>query len=155
MVESSLWKRVVVGSNPSTLTKICYTMNMRKDSEYTEKHKQWCKNHYKANKEAYFERNKKRAAEFRTIIAQMKGTTCLDCKREYHQCQLDFDHVKGEKKFNISKIPDIHSKKALLEEIAKCEVVCASCHRLRTFQRSSNSRTAPSEGVNVGANPAL
>ena len=114
-------------------------MNMRKDSEYKEKHKQWCKDHYKANKQKYLDRNAERVTEFRAIVSQAKGTYCSDCKRHYHPCQLDFDHVQGVKKFNITSGKSATSKTSLLAEIEKCEVVCASCHRLRTYNRGSSN----------------
>jgi hypothetical protein len=49
---------------------------------------------------------------------------------------MDFDHVRGEKKFNIKQAAQRRlGTRALLEEIAKCELVCANCHRLRTLRR--------------------
>ncbi len=50
---------------------------------------------------------------------------------------LDLDHISDNKKFGLadyrSHTIDIELIKA---EIAKCEVVCANCHRIRTYQRS-------------------
>ena len=48
---------------------------------------------------------------------------------------MDFDHVRGEKVANVSSIWSRKSWEAVLEEVAKCEVVCANCHRLRTWSR--------------------
>lgn len=49
---------------------------------------------------------------------------------------LDFDHRPGEVKcFDISQGINSHSWKAVLEEIAKCDVLCAICHRIRTAER--------------------
>jgi hypothetical protein len=45
------------------------------------------------------------------------------------------DHVKGVKISNISNLIHHGSKKQLLEEILKCELVCALCHRIRTHDR--------------------
>jgi hypothetical protein len=48
---------------------------------------------------------------------------------------MDFDHRRNEKKkFLLSQIHNA-TKKKILAEIAKCDVVCANCHRERTFQR--------------------
>jgi hypothetical protein len=44
---------------------------------------------------------------------------------------MDFDHVRGTK---ISDVSNLRTTKAL-EEIKKCELVCAVCHRLRTMER--------------------
>jgi hypothetical protein len=46
---------------------------------------------------------------------------------------MDFDHRPGTVKlFHIGK--NTHSEDAVLAEIAKCDVVCANCHRVRTFR---------------------
>lgn len=60
---------------------------------------------------------------------------CADCGYNKHPAALDFDHLPG-----TVKVRDIKSGQqlgwvALLEEIAKCEVVCANCHRIRTSER--------------------
>jgi hypothetical protein len=46
---------------------------------------------------------------------------------------LDFDHVTGTKKINLSKAKSLRSAMA---EAEKCEVVCANCHRVRTAVRA-------------------
>lgn len=59
---------------------------------------------------------------------------CLDCGEKNH-IVLDFDHLTN-KKYNISRmIHDGFSWAAIKKEIAKCEVVCANCHRIRTHNR--------------------
>ena len=57
---------------------------------------------------------------------------CMDCGYNAHSAALDFDHVRGDKMQNISRC---QSMEALLIEIAKCDVVCANCHRVRTWNR--------------------
>jgi hypothetical protein len=47
---------------------------------------------------------------------------------------LEFDHLR-DKKFNIGKAWRGHEWQSVLDEIAKCEVVCANCHRRRTACR--------------------
>ncbi len=66
---------------------------------------------------------------------------CSDCGFNGHPAALEFDHLpQFEKKFAISQllvrmnIPH----EVLMEEIAKCEVVCANCHRVRTFDRAQH-----------------
>lgn len=59
---------------------------------------------------------------------------CIDCGYNKHPEALDFDHVNGVKEFSIGR-----GKKFAWErieaEIAKCEIVCSNCHRIRTFER--------------------
>jgi len=48
---------------------------------------------------------------------------------------MDFDHV-GEKTSEVSALVRTRGTKRLLEEIEQCELVCANCHRERTFKRT-------------------
>jgi len=59
---------------------------------------------------------------------------CTDCKKIYNPWQMDFDHVRGKKHQNIAMMKE-YRKERILEEIAKCELVCANCHRQRTWLR--------------------
>ena len=45
-----------------------------------------------------------------------------------------------DKEFNIAVDFARFSKKKLMEEIAKCEVVCSNCHRIRTHVRREQLR---------------
>lgn len=60
---------------------------------------------------------------------------CADCGFKGHPAALEFDHVSGEKSFNIGEQVGNRSRKTLWEEIAKCDVVCANCHAIRTANR--------------------
>lgn len=74
-------------------------------------------------------------------IRQVKEkSSCADCGEQYHYSQMDFDHVDGKKKHNIARYANSAvSIKTIKEEIAKCEVVCANCHRYRTWYRQNQS----------------
>jgi hypothetical protein len=48
---------------------------------------------------------------------------------------MDFDHVRGKKLYEIGSSIGCMNAQQLLAEIAKCEVVCANCHRMRTHTR--------------------
>ncbi|MDQ3743355.1 MAG: hypothetical protein M3444_03130 [Acidobacteriota bacterium] len=48
---------------------------------------------------------------------------------------MDFDHREGETKiFEMNRVSYV-SMRAIKQEIEKCDVVCANCHRERTYQR--------------------
>lgn len=69
------------------------------------------------------------------LLAKLKNRPCTDCHGWFEACQMDFDHRPGtEKVRNVAAMRGC-SLKRLLEEIKKCDLVCANCHRLRTFQR--------------------
>lgn len=63
---------------------------------------------------------------------------CVDCD-ENDIDVLEFDHL-FDKKNNIGRIEKFRTIKALQDEIAKCEVVCANCHRRRTRKRGEHTR---------------
>lgn len=84
------------------------------------------------NRDKYYERN-------RQFIRQLKSQPCTDCGKKFHFAAMHFDHLR-DKKFNIS---DGSSRAMNLDklkkEIAKCEVVCANCHAVRTYTRLCSS----------------
>lgn len=60
---------------------------------------------------------------------------CADCGiRSTHPEIYDFDHVEGDKSFGLADVWRGTEEDALAE-VAKCEVVCANCHRIRTRAR--------------------
>lgn len=67
---------------------------------------------------------------------------CMDCG-ETDIRVLEFDHL-GEKMMEISQMVATGCYwYEILNEIGKCEVVCANCHRKRTYARSGSWRLAP------------
>lgn len=77
--------------------------------------------------------NKKRD-QMRAIIREAKAQPCMDCDVSYPYYVMQFDHVRGTKVAMVSRMvsqPSKHNLTALVEEIHKCEVVCANCHALR------------------------
>jgi len=61
---------------------------------------------------------------------------CADCGFNKHPAALEFDHLPGTKKlFNIGEEIGNRSVESIWLEIAKCEVVCANCHAIRTAER--------------------
>jgi hypothetical protein len=77
----------------------------------------------------------KKKQHYKQRLVEIKQASgCVDCGENNH-IVLDFDHLR-DKKYNISRmIHDGFSWKAILKEIKKCEVVCANCHRIRTYVR--------------------
>lgn len=79
-----------------------------------------------------FKYNKQELKKRLSKIKESSG--CVDCGVNNH-IVLDFDHL-SDKKYNVSRmIHDGFSWAAIKKEIAKCEVVCANCHRIRTHDR--------------------
>jgi hypothetical protein len=70
---------------------------------------------------------------------------CADCGYNAHAVALDFDHT-GAKMKGVSALY-VHSLETLMAEIAKCEVVCANCHRIRTAQRAGWPSSSQQEDI--------
>lgn len=98
--------------------------------------RQSTRKHYQNNK-AYY-KNKailRKKKLYEGVIVPVKDVPCANCHDKFPTVCMDFDHVRGKKLFDIAKsYADIPLAK-LLEEISKCDVVCANCHRIRTSQR--------------------
>lgn len=63
-------------------------------------------------------------------------TPCADCKQKFPACCMDFDHQRGGKHSEVGSLVGRTSPWEMIEaEIAKCDVVCANCHRIRTRDR--------------------
>lgn len=70
------------------------------------------------------------------MIQLLKSQPCIDCKIVYPYYVMDFDHLDAfEKHSDVSRLSGRVSDIKLLQEIAKCELVCANCHRIRTHNR--------------------
>lgn len=77
----------------------------------------------------------------RALIEAAKSVPCKDCGHTFDQVCMDFDHRPGEvKKYGIATMKGRVSLEVVRREIAKCDVVCANCHRLRTKERGTWDR---------------
>lgn len=91
--------------------------------------------HYRSNREYYLNRNRKQRNSIAIFVRTLKeGKLCTDCGLPHPPWRLDFDHLR-DKKFDIAAMISLGSRRLILEEVAKCEVVCANCHRDRTHRR--------------------
>ena len=76
------------------------------------------------------------AAKVAEIQAYKVEQGCVDCGYAEHPAALQFDHLPGEDKlFNIGEQVGNYRVETIWAEIAKCEVVCANCHAIRTTER--------------------
>lgn len=91
----------------------------------------------KENKERFYAGRKKQRERRRRLVWEYLQThPCVDCG-EVDPLVLEFDHVRGDKFRGISHmIREQYSDARLLEEIAKCDVRCANCHRRVTSERA-------------------
>ncbi len=107
-------------------------------SECKECTRLFVKNHYNNNKQYYLEKTQKRntklMSEILNYIQQyLLKNPCVDCG-ESDVVVLEFDHTGKLPKFKAisSLIRSRYPLEKIKEEISKCEVRCANCHRKKT-----------------------
>jgi hypothetical protein len=83
------------------------------------------KSYFKERSEQYLLRNRK------FLFSYLKDKQCVDCGIS-EVAVLDFDHVRDKRKSVSKMVNDLHSVESIKEEIAKCEIRCANCHRRKT-----------------------
>lgn len=127
----------------------------RKDNRDRVKHRKYMREYYRTHPEKYtslatldarlryYRRNHVRMKEHRLVklkehqafISEHKKRPCADCGVSYPPYVMDFDHVRGVKKFALGTNGASRSMNRIIEEIAKCDVICSNCHRERTQRR--------------------
>ena len=138
--------------------KICIGCHLEKpESEFSRKGKGFqsrckacCKiyhqHYYENNKEKYFAKkrlNKNRQrTRLRKILWDAKQRPCHDCGGTFHPWVMELDHREDTNK--IEAVSNLVGRgctdEKLRNEINKCDVVCANCHRMRTFHRLQNRK---------------
>jgi hypothetical protein len=100
-----------------------------KDPRRKESLRRW----YLKNRAKVIAANRRRRVRIRQWLANYKRKPCADCKRRYPPYVMDFDHRDPTTKRHLVSLLARHgSWKRLQEEIVKCDLVCANCHRIRT-----------------------
>lgn len=106
----------------------------------------WCRACFAANNARYYREHEatqktrllrntatQREQNHRRVIDYLSEHACVDCG-EADIVVLHFDHL-GDKDANVSALIACGASWARVErEIAKCEVRCANCHRLKTAE---------------------
>jgi len=100
--------------------------------------KQYRKEYYHRNKESEKTRIRKRTEDLGKFLKDYKnsGLSCQRCG-ENHPATLQFHHKDPSLKTVAvsSMVAHGYSKDKILEEISKCEVLCANCHFKEHYTR--------------------
>ena len=100
---------------------------------------EYARQNYLENADRYKAKARQRQHEISEFLREQKRKPCLDCGHSFPTYCMDFDHVpdRGEKLMEISQMARRRASWAAIHaELAKCDVVCANCHRIRTHERS-------------------
>ena len=82
-----------------------------------------------------------RARRRRLIHEMKKSLSCVYCGYSNPLC-IDFDHIDHSTKKAVpaTMITGGYKWEDVLEEIAKCQPVCANCHRMKTILESDKMK---------------
>ena len=70
------------------------------------------------------------------LLTTLRSVPCLDCGRSLPPVAMEFDHRNPSTKCGlVTHMPGRALDRRILEEVAKCDIVCTNCHRQRTFLR--------------------
>lgn len=111
----------------------CYKCNQYKSPEMFCKDKTTTDGLRRSCRECSSKYILKRSRSNRDYIWDLKRLShCADCGGNFHPAAMDFDPT--EKVANVGNM--MNNSKVVRElEISKCEIVCANCHRVRTYNR--------------------
>lgn len=75
----------------------------------------------------------------REYLHEIKKRPCVDCGKSFPFYCMDLDHREMDGKGgNISDMVIGAGWNRFVEEVAKCDTVCAICHRIRTWKQKQD-----------------
>lgn len=123
----------------------------RKTGRGTGNYYEKCKECYRERGRTYYHQNREKQSQLAILRKRKykkerseyvnewkKDRPCQDCGNVYAPWVMDFDHREGEAE--IGSISSLTGRSTIrIErikiEIGKCDLVCANCHRQRTYER--------------------
>jgi formate-dependent nitrite reductase cytochrome c552 subunit len=111
----------------------------------------------------YLERKRQQWRGQAELLNERRDVPCADCGHRYPPYVMDFDHRDpSAKRATVTRMIGRASTARILDEVAKCDIVCANCHRARTYRRRMTATRAgvaqleerdPSKVDVAGSNP--
>jgi hypothetical protein len=84
----------------------------------------------------------------RKLVDTLKNVPCKECGQRFPPVCMDFHHRRPkEKRFNVSQGFSNHTIEELIDEIRKCDVVCANCHRLKRIKEVRQDANSNDDSV--------
>ena len=95
--------------------------------------------YYQRNRQREIDRVMTRQRATLAFLRDLRRVPCMDCGRSFLPHQMDFDHRDpSAKSFQVTDSQAmLASRRRLLDEIAKCDVVCSTCHAIRTYRQQA------------------
>jgi hypothetical protein len=104
----------------------------------------WCKacrkvydrDYHRRTKPIRLEQKRRWAEDLYAWYHELKRRPCTDCGQTFHIAAMTFDHLPGTEKIGeVSNMIRRRQKRAAQLEVEKCELVCANCHAVRSYER--------------------
>jgi hypothetical protein len=74
------------------------------------------------------------------LLAQLRDVACADCGQKYLAVVMEFDHRDpSENRWTVSRMIGRATNAEIEAEATKCDIVCANCHRMRTYRRRESA----------------
>ena len=123
-------------SRKDGLNNICKVCSRARSRQYYQENKE-------KHKVATSKRRRRIIDENRQKLKRiLENSECTDCGIK-NILVLEFDHIRGKKRDCVTRLLGSGcSWEVILEEIEKCDVVCANCHRIRTYSRIKTYRNS-------------
>lgn len=122
------------------LNNICRDCSKEKSAQYFINYKEYHKEQVGIRREKLRKENREK------LMYLLKISKCVDCGNTDHRT-FEFDHLYDK----FANVPSLAANgylwRKIQDEINKCEILCANCHRIRTFNRSHTYRNI--EGLNI------
>lgn len=97
----------------------------------------------------------RRRREQMDVLHRIRDLPCANCLESFPTCAMEFDHRDGTTKVgSLSRMAGYVKIVTLLEEIAKCDIVCTNCHRDRSYTRREAALYERGCGVMEACDPS-
>lgn len=125
----------------------------------------WCKpcrkeydrEYHRATRPIRLQQKRTRQRELRAWYLDLKrNKPCADCGKVFLPSAMTWDHLPGSRKITevSTLVLNRHcSKRVVLAEIAKCELVCANCHAIRSEKRRGVAQPGQSAAFGTRRSP--
>ena len=138
MVKRSIsWARIQMELNKCDIRCVnCHRKKTQKQLNYWKNDPTRQRNYPLVNPCKSTLKSRKRRIRNQSLVRKyLLNSSCLLCHEDDPDL-LEFDHIESNnKKGDISRLVSNAGKQTLIDEIAKCRVLCANCHRLHTAKQ--------------------
>src|SRR5215213_9771758 len=116
-------------------------MPLKDKEKRREYQKEYMRRWYQKNKAKHIGYVRNRDKKIKLWLKEYKMTLKCEVCEENHPACLEFHHINPkEKKFSIGRMKDFMSWRLLKEEIAKCRVLRANCHRKEHYEQKEKEQ---------------